>query len=133
MGGTIRSAPCLSPAWRLPLSAGRAPQLAPATIGRSGSISTTRESGLSLTGQTVHDYHADTQSIPCLGKRALHLLQDVAGGLGPGAQTCSRRSYDQRPWRSILLVLSSCMRTAGNRPERMEEIMYGAASVGSVL
>lgn len=55
------------------------------------------------------------------------------GGLGPGAQTCSRRSYDQQPWRPVLLVVSSCMKTVGNRPERLEEIMYGAADVGSVL
>lgn len=50
-----------------------------------------------------------------------------------GAQTCSRRSYDQRPWRPFLLLGSSCMKTAGHRPERMGEIMYGAANVGSLM
>lgn len=79
----------------------------------------------------VNEYHADSQSIPCLGSAhsiCCRLWQGCSG-----AQTCSRRSYDQRPWRPFLLLGSSCMKTAGHRPERMGEIMYGAANVGSLM
>lgn len=59
------------------------------------------------------------------------MLQHMAGG--PGAQTCSRRSYDQRPWRPFLLLSFYCMKTAGYGPECMGEIMYGATNVGSLM
>lgn len=129
MGGAIRSAP-------LPrgvcLFRRHAAQLAPATIGRSDSISMAREGGLPLTCQTVDDYHADRQSIPCPGNVHSICCRTWQVG-GAEAQTCSGRSYDQKPWRSFLLLGSSCMNTAGCRPERMGEIMYGVTKVGSLM